>query len=222
MHQYPQAFKLCIAWVLWHTSYSNYLGLIQSLFLQVTGISNGSGLYQVWSFTNVIFACVGSLGFLFIFPLIKRAPIKSWAYVFYSVNFLCILWGCIGIAPNSPVGYKHGAEFWIEQVLFMSTSSALRSYNRAVYASLIPRGSEAQFFGLEITLDLATGWINPLVQGVIQERTGNLRFPMLANLGLIVVAMGLFWWVDVERGIEDAKVPLDGGNGERRLSQSTE
>ncbi|EEP80068.1 predicted protein [Uncinocarpus reesii 1704] len=207
VRRYPEAFKLCIGWVLWHTSYSNYLGLIQSLFLQVTGISNGSGVYQVWSFTNVIFACMGSLGFLFIFPRIQ-APIKSWAYVFLAVNFLCIFWGCIGISNNVPIGYKHTAEFWVEQVLFMSTSSALRSYNRAVYSSLIPKGSEAQFFGLEITLDLATGWINPLVQGVIQNRTNNLRFPMLANVLLISVAILLYIWVDIPKGIEDAKVPL--------------
>ncbi|KAF7596207.1 hypothetical protein BBP40_002739 [Aspergillus hancockii] len=206
--QYPEAFKFCIGWILWNTGYSNYLGLMQSLFLEVTGIARGSGVYQVWSFTNVIFACMGSLSFLFIYPHV-RIPIKSWAYVFLSVNFLCALWGCIGISNHVTVGYKHAAEFWVEQVLFMSTSSALRSYNRTVFSSLIPRGSEAQFFGMEITLDLATGWINPLVQGVIQDHMHNLRFPMIPNVLLIFVAILLYIWVDIPKGIEDAKVPLE-------------
>ncbi|KAE8393827.1 autophagy-related protein 22-like protein [Aspergillus alliaceus] len=206
--RYPEAFKFCIGWILWNTGYSNYLGLMQSLFLEVTGIARGSGVYQVWSFTNVIFACMGSLSFLFIYPHV-RIPIKSWAYVFLSVNFLCALWGCIGISNNVTIGYKHAAEFWVEQVLFMSTSSALRSYNRTVFASLIPCGSEAQFFGMEITLDLATGWINPLVQGVIQDHMHNLRFPMIPNVLLIFVAFLLYIWVDIPKGIEDAKVPLD-------------
>ncbi|GAB1206232.1 hypothetical protein APSETT445_004916 [Aspergillus pseudonomiae] len=77
-----------------------------------------------------------------------------------------------------------------------------------VFASLIPCGSEAQFFGLEITLDLATGWINPLVQGVIQDHTHNLRFPMIPNVLLIFLAGLLYIWVDIPKGIEDAKVPL--------------
>ncbi|GMG05722.1 unnamed protein product [Aspergillus oryzae] len=111
------------------------------------------------------------------------------------------------------IGYKHAAEFWVEQVLFMSTSSALRSYNRTVFASLIPCGSEAQFFGMEITLDLATGWINPLVQGVIQDHTHNLRFPMIPNVLLIFVAGLLYVWVDIPKGIEDAKVPLSEAKG---------
>ncbi|KAE8353791.1 autophagy-related protein 22-like protein [Aspergillus coremiiformis] len=205
--QYPEAFKFCIGWILWNTGYSNFLGLTQSLFLEVTGIARGSGVYQVWSFTNVIFACMGSLGFLFIYPHV-HVPIKSWAYFFLTVNFLCVLWGCIGISNHVTIGYKHAAEFWVEQVLFMSTSSALRSYNRTVFASLIPCGSEAQFFGLEITLDLATGWINPLVQGVIQDHTHNLRFPMIPNVLLIFVAALIYFWVDIPKGIEDAKVPL--------------
>ncbi|KAL9106119.1 MAG: hypothetical protein Q9227_008819 [Pyrenula ochraceoflavens] len=204
--RYPQAFKLCIAWVLWNTGYTNYLGLIQSLFLEVTGLNTSSGIYQVWSFTSVILACLGSLSFLLLYPyLMYRVPIKSWAYTFLLFNTLCVLWGCIGISQSVTIGYKHAAEFWIQQVLFMTTSSALRAYNRALYGSLVPRGAEAQFFGLEITLDLATGWINPLVQGVIQGRTHNLRYPMLPNLFLIVIAAGLYWWVDVEAGIEDAK-----------------
>ncbi|EAW12453.1 MFS transporter [Aspergillus clavatus NRRL 1] len=205
--RYSEAFKLCIGWVLWNTGYSNHLQLISALFLQVTGFTRNSGVYSVWSFTNVIFACMGSLIFMYLYPRLQ-VPVKSWAYGFFLVNILCVLWGCIGISNEVTIGYKHQAEFWVEQVLFMSTSSALRAYNRALYSSLIPKHSEAQFFGLEITLDLATGWINPLVMGVIQNRTHNLRFPMIPNLLLMVVGLGLYWLVDVPKGIEQAKVPL--------------
>lgn len=206
--RYPEAFKLVIGWIFWYNAYSNYLSLVSALFLQVSGIARSSGAYTVWTFTNVIFACIGSLGFMFAFPYVK-IPIKAWAYIFLFVNGFCIFWGCLGISDHISIGFKHTAEFWVQQVLFMATSSALRSYNRTLYGSLLPKGSEAQFFGLEITLDLATGWINSLVQGVIQERTHNLRFPMIPNLILITIAAGLYCWVDVKKGIEDAKKPLD-------------
>ncbi|GFF29486.1 autophagy-related protein 22 [Aspergillus udagawae] len=206
--RYSEAFKLCIGWVLWNTGYSNHLQLIGALFLQVTGFSTSSGVYSVWSFTSVAFACMGSLGFMYLYPQL-RLSVKSWAYALLLVNIVCVLWGCMGISNNIAIGYKHQAEFWVEQVLFMSTSSALRAYNRAIYSSLIPENSEAQFFGLEITLDLATGWINPLVMGVIQDRTHNLRFPMIPNLLLMVVGFVFYWLVDVPKGIEQAKVPLE-------------
>ncbi|RAK98511.1 MFS transporter [Aspergillus ibericus CBS 121593] len=204
---YSEAFKLCIGWVLWNTGYTNHLTLVSALFLEVTGFSRSSGVYSVWSFTSVIFACTGSLTFLFLYPRV-HLPVKSWAYVLLTINILCVLWGCLGINPHVPIGYKHQVEFWIEQVLFMSSSSALRAYNRAIYSSLIPKHAEAQFFGLEITLDLATGWINPLVMGVIQDRTHNLRFPMIPNLLLMVVGLGCYVWVDMGRGLMQARVPL--------------
>ncbi|KAJ5223118.1 uncharacterized protein N7469_009358 [Penicillium citrinum] len=206
--RYSEAFKLCIGWVLWNTGYSNHLQLVGALFLQVTGFSQSSGVYSVWTFTSVIFACVGSLSFLFLYPKI-HFPVKSYAYAFLVVNILCVLWGCIGVSDHVTIGYKHHVEFWIEQILFMSTSSALRAYNRAIYSSMIPENSEAQFFGLEIVLDLATGWINPLVMGIIQDRTHNLRFPMIPNLLLMFVALGLYSWVNVSKGVEQSKAPLD-------------
>ncbi|KAH6603632.1 Autophagy-related protein 22 [Trichoderma cornu-damae] len=208
VRQYPNAFKLCIGWILWNTGYSNFLSLLSALFLEVTGIQRGSGVYTVNSFATVIFACVGSLAWLAAFPY-ARMHVKVWAYLFLGINILCIFWGCLGINPHVPIGYKYQAEFWVGQFLFMSTSSALRSLNRVLFSSLIPKGSEALYFGLEITLDLATGWINPLVQGVIQNRTHNLRFPMIPDILLMVVALALYMWTDLEKGIRDAERPLE-------------
>lgn len=207
IRRYPNAFKLCIGWVLWNTGYSNFLQLLGALFLETSGIQRGSGVYTVYTFMMVIFACMGSLSWLFAFGK-ARLHIKSWAYMFLCVNILCVFWGCIGVSDSVAIGYKHQAEFWVAIFLFMGTSSALRSLNRVLYASLIPRGSEAVFFGLEITLDLATGWINPLVQGVIQNKTHNLRFPMIPNLLLMLVALGLYVWTDIDQGMRDAEAPL--------------
>ncbi|KAG9233568.1 autophagy-related protein 22-like protein [Amylocarpus encephaloides] len=206
--RYPEAFKLCIGWILWNTGWSNTLSVINLLFREISGLTSGDKIYTVYQFTNVICACVGSLSWMFLFPKFNL-PIKRWAYIFLGVNIACVFWGTIGISENVTIGYKHNAEFWVEQVLFMSTSSALRSLNRTMYASMLPRGGEAQFFGLELTLDLAVGWINPLVQGVIQNRTHNLRYPMLPNLFLMLIALGLYISVDVEKGRKEAEVEME-------------
>lgn len=73
---------------------------------------------------------------------------------------------------------------------------------------MLPKGTEAQFFGLEITLKLATWWIITLVQSVIQDQTHNLRFPMISNPLLMLVSLGMYVWLDVDKGIEDATIPM--------------
>lgn len=177
--------------------------MLSLLFRETLGIGISDGEYTTWTFTAIIFASMGSISWMFIFPH-ARLYVKTWAYAFLAVNMTCIVWGALGINDGVPIGYKHRPEFWIEQVLFLSTSSALRSLNRVVYSSMLPRGREAQFFGLEITLDLATGWISPLVQGAIQNRTHNLRFPMIPNVLLMLLALGFYIWVDIDKGMVDA------------------
>ncbi|KAI9677067.1 MAG: hypothetical protein M1817_006906 [Caeruleum heppii] len=213
IRSYPEAFKFCLGWVLWNTAWANFNSVIGLLFRETLGIGASDPEFTVWTFTGIIFAVLGSLSWLFIFPRATFA-IKTWAYGFIGIQAACMLWGTIGISPNVTIGYKHRPEFWIEQFLFFSTASALRCLNRVVYSSMLPRGREAQFFGLEITLDLATGWVGPLVQGAIQQRTGNLRWPMLPNLFLIAIAAALYVWTDVEKGMSDAEVASKEGDKE--------
>jgi len=202
-----------VGWVLWNTGYSNFNSVISLLFREVSGLGAGDGLYTVYTFMAVLLASIGSLTWMFIFPRLQW-KIKNYAYFFLTINIIAVFWGCLGISSNVPVGYKHNAEFWVEQFLFSATSSALRSANRVMYASMLPRGREAHFFGLEFTLDLAVGWINPLVQSVIQDRTHNLRYPMLPNLFLLLVAAWFYVWFDLDKGIKDSLVAYDDADPE--------
>ncbi|EAT77917.2 hypothetical protein SNOG_14725 [Parastagonospora nodorum SN15] len=206
--KYPEAFKLCVGWVLWNTGYSNFNSVIGLLFREVSGLGTGDRLYTVYTFMAVTTASIGSLTWMFVFPR-TNIKIKTWAYCFLAINIFCIFWGCLGIGKNVKIGYKYVPEFWIEQTLFCMTSSALRSANRVMYASMLPRGREAHFFGLELTLDLATGWVNPLVQSVIQDKTHNLRYPMLPNFFLLVAALGFYIWCDLEKGVKDSLKEFD-------------
>ncbi|KAI9891477.1 MAG: hypothetical protein M1814_002796 [Vezdaea aestivalis] len=206
IRHYPEAFKFCVGWILWNTGYGAHNRILGLLFRETLGLGISDGEYTTWTFTAILFACVGSLSWMFLFPKVP-CKVKMWAYIFLSVNIICAVWGAFGIPSHVTIGYKHRVEFWIEQLLFMATSSALRSLNRVVYGSMLPRGREAQFYGLELTLDLATGWISPLVQGAIQDRTHNLRWPMIPNAMLMVIALGFYMWVDIEKGMADALKP---------------
>jgi hypothetical protein len=106
--RYRQAFKLCVGWILWNTRYSNYLVLMSTLFLKFIGISSDSGVYTVWSFTSVLFACIGGLSFLFTFLQMKEIPLKNMGiHALLAVNLICLLWGCIGISSQAISQYSN-------------------------------------------------------------------------------------------------------------------
>ncbi|KAJ2997491.1 hypothetical protein NUW58_g644 [Xylaria curta] len=206
--RYPEPFKLCIGWVLWNTANSNFQSVLGLAFREVSGLGTGDRLYTVYSFLGVVVASLGSLSWMFIYcnsSLTWR--IKTYAYFFFALHVFWCFWGTLGISSNVPIGFKQTAEFWAELAILNPATSALRSCNRVMYAAMLPKGKEAHFTGLELTLDLAVGWINPLVQSIIQDRTHNLRYPILPNLFLFLVS-GLFYlWFDIDKGIEDSKKP---------------
>ena len=131
--RYPEAFKVCVAWIIWYNGSSNYLSLIAALFLEVSDLSSSGPIYTVWSFTSILCACVGSITLMFLFPHTKF-PVKRWAYGLLFAQILCVFWRTLGISRNLSIGYKQVPEFWVQQLIFMSSSSTLRSYNRMLFA----------------------------------------------------------------------------------------
>lgn len=208
IRQYPNAFLLCVAWVIWNVSFNNFMSVWVLLFRSTLGIGNSDNEYTVYTWMSYVVASVGSLAWMFAYP---RTPlkIKTWAYIFLFISLLTNFWGCLGISHNTKVGFKHRWEFWLFEVFYSSSSSALRSLNRTLYSSILPEGEEAQYFGLEVMLGVAVGWIGDLVNATIQDRTGNDRYPFLPNLFLVLISIILYRLCDTEQGMRDVNKVLD-------------
>lgn len=205
IQNYPHAFLYCVSWVIWNVSYSNFLSVFGLLFRSTLGLGASDAQFTVFSFISVIVACIGSLSWMFLYPRLG-IRIKYWGFLFLGVQAFANFWGCLGISKHVlAVGFKNNWEFWVFEILFGASGSSLRSLNRTVYSTLLPEGDEAQYFGLEIMLGVATGWIGNLVNAVIQDRTGNDRYPFLPNLFLCLVSAVLYWRVDFDQGMRDAE-----------------
>ena len=204
IQRYPHAFLYCISWVIWNVSNSNFLSLFVLLFRSTLGLGSSDAEYTVYTFMSYVVASMGSLTWMYLYPR-SRLHIKTWGYGFLAFSLFTNFWGCLGISENTLVGFKHRWEFWVFEVLYSATSSSMRSLNRVVYSSLLPEGEEAQYFGLEIMLGVATGWIGSLVNATMQDRTNNDRYPFLPNLFLVAISIVLYYFVDTEKGMRDAE-----------------
>lgn len=209
VRSHPEVFKFCVGWMLFDASWFNFGPLVGALFLETTGIDFAGPIFTVFILVGTVAGCLGSLVWMWVFPRV-RAPVKTWLYLLLALNVFCIFWGGLGAGSASAVGLKHAPEFWVINILFMAANSAMLAYNRVVFASFIPEGSEALLSGLIFLLDLCTGWIVPLAQGGIQDKTGDLHYSMLLSLGLMLASVPFFAWVSVDKGIDQAKKQLVG------------
>lgn len=200
IRRYPDAFIYCISWVLWNISYSNFSSVFNLLFRSTLGIGGTDAEYTVFSFMSYVVASLGSIAWMLLYRRFQL-DMKKWGYILLSISLLTNLWRCLGIQRSLNIGFKNRWEFWFFEILYNASGSALRCLNRVLYSSMIPRGEEAQYLGLEVMLGVATGWIGSLVNAVIQDKTDNDRFPFLPNFFIVMISIVAYYNSNVERGM---------------------
>jgi UMF1 family MFS transporter len=79
-----------------------------------------------------------------------------------------------------------------------------QALSRSLFSQLIPKGSEAEYFGLyEISSD-ATSWLGPLLFGLSYQVTDSYRIAIISLLVFFVVGFVLLLSVPMRRAIEAA------------------
>jgi UMF1 family MFS transporter len=79
-----------------------------------------------------------------------------------------------------------------------------QALSRSLYSTLVPRGREAEYFGLYQAAERGTSWFGTLTFGLVFQATGSYRYSVVALLVFFVVGFALLLRVDVARGIREA------------------
>lgn len=79
-----------------------------------------------------------------------------------------------------------------------------QALSRSLYSTLVPRGREAEYFGLYQAAERGTSWFGTLTFGLVFQATGSYRYSVVALLVFFVVGFVLLLRVDVARGIREA------------------
>lgn len=82
--------------------------------------------------------------------------------------------------------------------LVLGGSQAL---SRSLFSQLIPKGKEAEFFGIYEITDKSTSWLGPLLFGLGYGLTGSYRIAILSVVGFFVVGFVLLLMVPIRRAI---------------------
>ena len=80
----------------------------------------------------------------------------------------------------------------------------IQALSRSLYARIIPRNKETQFFGFYNMLGKFASVIGPFLMGMVTLITGNVRLGILSILILFISGAVLFYKVDFEKGEKEA------------------
>ncbi|KAH7132619.1 autophagy-related protein 22-1 [Dendryphion nanum] len=194
-----------VAWFLLSDAIATISGT--AVLFARTELKMGTIAIALLSITSISFGIVGA----FAWPRIaSRYALSPKAVLLGCVMLMEIipLYGLLGYVPIVKkigfLGLQKPWEIYLLGVIHGFVMGGISSYARSVYAPLIPEGSEAAFFALYAVTDKGSSAVGPALVGWIVDRAGTIRPAFIFLAVLVCFPAPLIWWLDVERGREDA------------------
>jgi len=83
-----------------------------------------------------------------------------------------------------------------------------QALSRSMYSQLVPRGREAEFFGLYQAMERGTSWFGTLLFGLVQQFTHSYRWAILALVAFFALGDALLSRVRMREGVIAAGNPV--------------
>lgn len=194
-----ETFKYLVSWFILSDGSSTIISL--AIFMGKKKFQLNNTQLMIGAIMVPLSALIGTYMWLFIQRKLQLT--SKQALLAISVAFAVVpVYVLIGF--SDVFGLVHKIEIWPTLVYFGLMLGAFQSFSRVMYAALIPKGKESEFFSLYGITDKSSSWLGPLITGAIIENN-DTRWGFVFPLCMMVFPLFLIWWVDMEKGIRDAE-----------------
>ena len=99
---------------------------------------------------------------------------------------------------------RTGGEFFALAAAIAVVLGGSQALSRGLYSRMIPKGQEAEYFGLYEVSERGTSWLGPLLFGLALQFTGSYRIAILSLSAFFVLGLILLAFVDVRKAVLEA------------------
>jgi UMF1 family MFS transporter len=96
-------------------------------------------------------------------------------------------------------------EFTLLGVVIAIVLGGSQAISRSLFAQMIPKGREAEFYSFYEVSDRGTSWTGPAIFGLANQISGNLRYGIVSLIIYFIAGLLILPSVNVEKAIADAK-----------------
>jgi UMF1 family MFS transporter len=132
--------------------------------------------------------------------------LAKWIGAKRAIIVSLVIWAAVVIyAYGGMKGESRVVEFLILGIFIAIVLGGSQAISRSVFAQMIPKTKEAEFFSLYEISERGTSWLGTLVFGIAVTVFGSLRPAILSLIFFFVVGLALLPFVNVDKAIADAK-----------------
>jgi len=190
VRRYPQTTTFLIAYLLYNDAIQTVINLASQfgndeLHIPVSQLTLAILMVQFVAF-------FGSFAFNWLAAAInaKRAVIVS--LVIWTAVLVCIY-----------AWVKTTLEFFLMAAVVAMVLGGSQALSRSLYAQLVPRAREAEYFSIYEISDKGTSWMCPLLFGLAMQFTRSYRVAVLSLIVFFIAGLAVLMKVDMERGEKD-------------------
>jgi UMF1 family MFS transporter len=198
----PEAMKFLVAYLLYNDGIQTVIAVSAIFAMQELAFSSINLIPVILMIQFVAF--IGALLFGRLAGRIgaKRAIILSLAIWSAVVIYA---WGGLQSTATVLGMEQRQLEFWLLAFCIALVLGGSQALSRSLFAQMIPKDQEAEFYSFYEISERGTSWIGTAVFGVVNQAFGSLRLGILSVIFFFVIGLILLPLVNVSLAIEQGK-----------------
>lgn len=198
--RFPETIKYLLAYFLYNDGIQTVIA-IASTFAAAPIARGGVGLSQ-----DTLIAVILMIQFVAFGGALFWGRLAKWIGAKQSIMVSLVIWSVVVIyAYGGLQGESRVTEFFILGFFIALVLGGSQAISRSVFAQMIPKGKEAEFYSFYEVSERGTSWTGPLIFGLANQMFGSLRFGIIALIIYFIAGMLILPFVNVKKAMDDAK-----------------
>ena len=198
----PEAMKYLTAYLFYNDGIQTVIAVASIYAAQELGMSSTSLILVILMIQFVAFA--GAWGFGRLAGVIGARKSILISLVIWSGVVIYAFLGMKSTVLRLGVQQRQ-LEFWGLGFVIALVLGGSQALSRSLFAQMIPRGEEAQFYSFYEISERGTSWLGTFTFGVVNQFFGSLRTGLLSVIVFFLVGLLLLPLVDVEKSMREAR-----------------
>ena len=128
--------------------------------------------------------------------------IAKWIGAKHAVIVSLLIWS--GVLVSMYVSVRTERQFFIVAAIVAIVLGGTQALSRSLFSLMIPKGREAEYFGVYEISDKGTSWMCPLLFGLALQFTGSYRLSILSLITFFLAGLLVLLTVNVRQAAAEA------------------